>query len=73
MVALMMLKTGLTLGLLAVVWGAGKRGSGKRSKGRRGGKEGREGNKQPGLEIQSKFHIKQEITDERKTGWMKLT
>lgn len=50
--------------------GRGLRSRGRR--GRRGGEEeeekedqGREGNKQPGLVIQGKVHIKLEITDRR--------
>lgn len=43
--------------------GLRRRGSGK---GQRAGEEGREGNKQPGLVIHGKVHIKLENTD--KTG-----
>lgn len=57
--------------------GRGLRSSGRRKRGgeeagkvkgqqkSRGGKEGREGNKQPGLVIQGKVHKKREITDKR--------
>ncbi len=71
--------TGLTLGLLAVVWGAEggeeeEKSRRKRSKGSRG-KERREGNKQRGLVIWGKVHIKLEITDKenKMDGWNFMT
>lgn len=68
---LMMLKTGLTFGLLAVVWRRGEEaGKGQRAA---GGEEGREGNKQPGLVIQGKVIVKKDSKKiKSKNEWMKL-
>lgn len=66
--ALKTLRTGLTLGLLAVVWGA-EGGEEEEEEEEEKEDQGREGNKQPGLVIQGKVHIKLEITD-RRTKWV---
>lgn len=68
---LMMLKTGLTFGLLAVVWRRGEEaGKGQRAA---GGEKGREGNKQPGLVIQGKVIVKKDYKKiKSKNEWMKL-